>query len=169
MTELRTRFLAAAGAVAAAGTLAVAGLTAATASTSAGAARSGTEHFQLMSTSATSNAESIIATGVFTAGGVDHAGNKVDRAVFPQGTFRIRHSAGTGSQRFNPRTCLGQISLQGTYRLFDGTGKFAGIRGHGRYRLSILFVAARAHGKCVQNKPPASFQLIIRARGPVRL
>src|SRR5437764_14885028 len=84
MTRLRSRVLAAAGAVAAAGTLAFAGVTAATASTSGGAGHWGIEHFQLMSTSATSSTQSIIAYGkVFTAGGVDHSGNTVDRVVFP--------------------------------------------------------------------------------------
>jgi hypothetical protein len=171
MITFRRKIFAVAGALTAAGTLALAGLTAASASPTGGSGRSGIEHFQLMSTSATSSTQSIIATGnVFTAGGVDHTGDKVDRVVFPQGTFHIRHSSGTGPQRFNPRTCLGQIRLHGTYTIFHGTGKFAGIRGHGRYRLSILFVAARtAKGTCAQNKPPATFQLIIRAQGPVRL
>jgi hypothetical protein len=50
-----------------------------------------------------------------------------------------------------------------------GTGKYAGISGHGRYRLDILAVGARSHGTCTQNKPPVTFELIVRASGPVHL
>jgi hypothetical protein len=43
---------------------------------------SGTEHFQLMTTSATATTVPVIAYGVFTAAGVDHVGNNVDTLVF---------------------------------------------------------------------------------------
>ncbi len=131
----------------------------------------GTEHFQLMSTSATSTKSSIIALGsVITAGGVDHGGNKVDRVVFPGGTFQIRHSAGHGPQHFNPRTCLAVITQRGTYKLAHGTGKYKGISGHGRYLVQIRFVAARnSKGNCSQNKAPRAFQQIITAHGPLSL
>ena len=93
MMKLRSKILAGVSVVAVAGAVAAAGLTAASASQAAGAASSGTEHFQLMTTSAANNApSSIIARGVFTAGGVDHPGNKVDTVVFPDGTFKIAHS-----------------------------------------------------------------------------
>jgi hypothetical protein len=167
-----SRIVAVAGAVTAAGALTFAGLTTA----SAGTARhhgviSGIEHFQLMTTSATSNKEKIIALGkVFTAGGIDHEGSKVDRVVFPGGTFKIRHSRGKGKQQFNPRTCLAVIQLHGTYKLFRGTGNFAGLRGHGKYQLSIVFVAARnSRGRCSEKKAPVAYQQVIKAHGPVSL
>ena len=177
MQKYRNKLLAAAAAVVAAGAVAVTGLTGASAATirpAAPAVRpsvSGIEHFQLMTTSATSNKESIIALGsVFTAGGVDHAGNRVDRVVFPGGTFKIRHFKGHGTTRVNPVTCLLRINRHGTYRLRAGTGKYAGISGHGRYRLKIRAVAARnANGHCTQSKPPVAFQQIIKAHGPVKL
>jgi len=56
-----------------------------------------TEHFQLMTTSATSSTFSVIATGVFTAGGAGHSGNKVDTLVFPTISFKITHQ-GTRKQ-----------------------------------------------------------------------
>ena len=112
----------------------------------------------------------MIAHGVFTAGGVDiTTSNTTDTFKFPNGTIKVRHSPGTGPQSFNPRTCLITVHQHGTYTLLGGTGKYAGISGHGRYRLDILAVAARSHGKCNQNKPPAAFELIIRASGPVHL
>ena len=169
MMKLRSKILAGAGVVAVAGALAAAGLTAASASQAAGS--SGFEHFQLVTTSPANNApESIIATGAFTAGGVNHPGNRVDTAVFPNGTFKIAHSNGTGTPHFNPRTCLFTLALNGTYRLSGGTGAYAGISGHGIYRGNITFVAARnAAGQCSNKLPPTAFQQIIRAQGPVRL
>ena len=62
------------------------------------------------------------------------------------------------------------LKLHGTYKLKSGTGAYAGIRGHGRYRLSILAVAARnANGRCSQRKAPVSWEQIIKAHGPVHL
>ena len=169
MMKLRSRILAGVGVVAVAGAVAATGLTVASASQAAG--RSGTEFFQLVNATVANNApSSIIARGVFTAGGVDHPGNKVDTVVFPNGTFKITHSNGTGTPRFNPRTCLSTIVLNGTYRLSGGTGAYAGIRGHGIYRLNIMIVSARnAAGKCSQKLPPTAFQQIIKAQGPVSL
>jgi hypothetical protein len=171
MVKFRTKVLAVVSVVAAAGATAVTGLTAASASPATRPSVSGIEHFQLMTTSATSNKESFIALGsVFTAGGVDHQGNKVDTVVVPGGTFKIRHSRGKGTQHFNPKTCLNVISLHGTYKLLPGTGKYRTLSGHGRYQLSIVFVAARnSAGKCSQRKPPVTYQQVIRASGPAKL
>ena len=168
MLNVRSRLLGAAGAVVAAGAIAVSGVAAASAAPHTARA-SGTEQFQIMTTSATSSTSSIIARGVFTAGGVDHSGNKVDTAVFSNGSFKIAHSKGTGSQSFNPKTCLMTISLHGTYTLSGGTGAYAGISGSGKYQLSILGVGARSGGQCSRTKPPVAFQQIIKASGPVKL
>lgn len=59
------------------------------------------------------------------------------------------------------------ISQRGGYRITGGTGKYAGITGHGRYQLSILAVKARSGGKCTQNKPPVALHQVINASGPV--
>ena len=146
-----------------------AGLAAASASTSAAPAASGTEHIQIMSTSATSSNQSIIASGRFTAGGVDHSGSKVDTVAFPGGTFKVAHSPGKGPQTFNSKTCLFTTHQHGTYTLGHGTGKFKGISGHGKYVVSVMGVGAKSGGKCSQSKPPVAFQLIIKASGPVSL
>ena len=165
MLKVRSRLLGAAGALAAAGAIAVSGVAAAAAHTNA----SGTEQFQLMSTSATSSTSSIIARGVFTAGGVDHTGSKVDTAVFSNGSFKIAHSKGTGSQSFNPKTCLMTVNQHGTFKLSGGTGAYAGISGSGTYQVSILAVGARSGGTCSKTKPPVAFQQIIKASGPAKL
>ena len=170
MSNVRNRLLGAAAAAVAAGAIAVSGVAAASAAPhTARAAASGTEQFQIMSTSGTSSTSSIIARGVFTAGGVAHNGSKAGTVVFPKGTFKIAHSKGTGTQNFNPKTCLLTVSEKGTYTLSGGTGAYAGISGHGSYQLSILAVAARSGGKCAKTAPPAAYQQVIRASGPVHL
>ena len=163
------RVLTAAGSMLAAGAIALSGTLAATAAPSSSRA-SGIEHFQAMSTSATSNRTTVIAQGVFTAGGIDiSTSNTTDTFKFPNGTIRVRHSPGTGPQSFNRHTCLLTVHQHGTYTLLSGTGKYAGISGHGRFQLSVLAVGARSHGKCSQTKPLVAFELIIRASGPVHL
>ncbi|HEV2239529.1 MAG TPA: hypothetical protein VGR98_00680 [Streptosporangiaceae bacterium] len=159
------RLLAAAGGLAAAAAIAAAPIAAA----SAAPVASGTEHFQIMTTSATANKADVITFGLFTAAGVDIQGQKVDTFRLPGGSFKVAHSNGTGSQRFNPATCLLQLSLHGTYTVGHGTGRYARISGHGTYQLSIVGLGAKVHGRCSQSAPPIAFQQVIDASGPVRL
>ena len=139
------------------------------AAASRGPAVSGTEHFQTITTSATSNTAGIIATGVVTAGGIRHKGDKVDTFVFPKGTFKVAHSGGGGTQTLDPKSCLLTIHARGTIKISGGTGKYAGIRGHGTYQISILAIEARSGGKCTLKTPPTSFQQIIKAFAHVSL
>ena len=162
-------FVAAAASAAATVTAAVMWLAVPAGAAPAGQHVSGLEHFQLVTTSATGTTQGVIGTGVFTAAGVDYEGSKTDTFVFPGGSFKIAHSQGTGTQNFNPATCLTTVRVHGTYTLSGGTGKYAGIRGHGTYHLSILGIAARSGGKCTTNKPPVAWQQIINASGPVTL
>jgi hypothetical protein len=141
------------------------------ASPTSAAAVTTTGHFQIMTTSATSPTSSVIAwTAGTAAAGVDHSGNTVDTLVFPGGSYRVRHSNGTGPQSFNPKTCLALINLHGTYKIFGGTGKYKGISGHGTYQLSIVFLGAKTKkGACSQTAPPVAFHQVINASGPVKL
>src|SRR5260370_38275333 len=98
---MRRTIITAIGAATAAAMISGAGLAAA----SARPAASGTEHFQLMTTSATSNKVSAIFTGTFTPGGVDiEKGNPATQRP-PGGTLTITHPA-TGQPRANPSTGL---------------------------------------------------------------
>jgi hypothetical protein len=131
---------------------------------------SGTEHFQMMTTSGTGSIGSVIASGVFTAPAVDHEGlNNLSTFTFSNGTITVKHSNGTGTQSFNPKTCLLTVNQHGTYKLQSGTGAYAGISGSGTYKLSILAIGARSGGKCSQSKPPVAFHQVINASGPVSL
>jgi len=129
----------------------------------AGPAISGTEHFQTITTSFTSTTAGIIATGVFTAGGVRHADPKVDTYVFPNGTFKVAHTERGSTQTLDPKTCLFTFHGRGIIKIYGGTGKYAGIRGHGTYQANFLGITARSGGKCTLNKPATSWQQIIKA------
>jgi hypothetical protein len=61
------------------------------------------------------------------------------------------------------------IDVSGSFTLGHGTGKFAGISGHGRYTLSIMDIAARSNGACSLATRPTAFQQILPAQGPVHL
>ena len=163
------RLLAAAGAVATAATIAATSIATASAAPRAQQAVSGTEHVQVMSTSTTRPATAI-GYGAFTAAGhADLGSGKLGKIIFPGGTIMISHRAGRGNNRFNPRTCLAIISQPGTYKIVGGTGRYAGISGHGKYRLSLTFIAARSKGKCSSAKPPVAQQELLRLSGPVHL
>jgi hypothetical protein len=130
---------------------------------------SGTENFQVMTTSATATTLPVIAYGVFTAAGADHTGTNVDTLVFPNGSFKINHSTVPTTQKFNTKTCLLQVSAHGPVTLFGGTGAYKGIRGEPVATLSILAIAARSKGQCSMTAAPVAFQQIIRASGKVTL
>ena len=141
---------------------------AAPAGAAARTAVSGTENFQAIS-SATSSTRSLIASGLFTRGGVDRVGNKVDTFVFSNGTFKVAHSRGTGTPKLNPKTCLFTATIKGTIALSGGTGAYKGISGKGTYQFSELAILAKSGGKCTMKKPPTASQVIIKATASVKL
>jgi hypothetical protein len=107
---------------------------------------------------------------VFTAGGVEIVtSNTTGIFKFPNGTIKFSFSKPTGPTSFNPRTCLFTANQHGTNKLLSGTGRYAGISGHGKYWSHILAVAPRSGGKCDQTKPPVAFELLIVGVGPVHL
>ena len=172
MNTRLSRILAVAGSLAAAGAITASGLSAASAAPAAHTAKSGIEHFQLVTTSATSNKAPLIAYGLFGAAGTDHMGNKVDKFVFSGGAFKVWHSNGKGTPHFSTRTCVLTATIRGTFRVYGGTGAYAKISGHGHYVFSWLAIAKRkANGTCNkgQNVLPAGVQQVIQASGRVKL
>ena len=106
------------------------------------AAVTGTEHFQDVSSSLTSSTSPVLAYGVFNARGTDtQTGSHTDTFAFPGGSFRVTHKTTRTRQHFSRRTCAGVVHQRGIYKLSRGTGRYAGISGHGRYRLRVLIVA----------------------------
>jgi hypothetical protein len=128
----------------------------------------GTEYVQIMSTATTGGSASAIARGVFTAAGrADLGSSRTGTLVFPGGTITVSHQPGRGTSQIDPRTCLNVINQTGSYRITDGTGQYAGIRGYGTYQLSLEFVSARSNGQCTSGKPPLVQQELLRLSGPV--
>jgi hypothetical protein len=151
----------------AAAAAAVGGTGIAVASTHSGT--TGPENFQMMTTSATGSNDSVIASGLFTAGGVDHEGRSTATFVFSNGTVTVKHSRGTGTQTLDPKTCLLTVNLHGTYTLTGGTGAYAGITGGGKYKLNILAIGAKSGSTCSQKLPPVAFHQVINATGTATL
>jgi len=156
-------------AAAAAAITVTAGVTAASAAPEGSHAASGTEYIQVMSASVAPGPASVIARGAFTAAGKARLGDaRTATITFPGGTIVLSHRPVTGSSRFYPGACLSLISQSGSYRIVRGTGRYAGISGHGTYQLSLEIVAARANGRCSSAKPPLGQQELLRLSGPVR-
>jgi hypothetical protein len=132
--------------------------------------RYGTEYVQIMSTATTGGPATAIARGVITAAGQADLGSaKIGTLVFPGGAITLSHRASRGTSQFDPRTCLNLVSQPGSYQIVGGTGRYAGIRGHGTYQLSLEFILARSHGQCTSGRPPVAQQKLLRLSGPVQL
>jgi hypothetical protein len=128
---------------------------------------SGPEHFQIISTSETSNTAPEISYGVVTGHGTDLMGSKVDTIKFANGSFNVTHSPGKGPQSFDAKTCLFLLDQHGTYTIGHGTGAYKGITGSGTYQVSVIGIGTKAGGQCSQSKPPVAFQLVIQGTGTV--
>jgi hypothetical protein len=132
------------------------------------AAVTGTQHFQLVSNSLSGNKNKVVAYGVFNARGIDVAtSNTRDTFKFRGGSFRVRHKVTHSRQHFSKRTCAGTQRQRGTYKLSHGTGKYAGISGHGHFTVRVLIVARHTSHGC--SSKPIAIQTIIQAHGPVSL
>ncbi len=160
------------GAAAAAMVMSGAGLAAASGSAAAASAgRSGIEHFSLMTTVPSARRYTVIAHGVFTAGGVDIAGRTTDTIKFGRGSFKIHHGGKVTviRQSGNRRTCLGRFEGTAKFTIGGGTGAYRRIRGFGKALISELAIFPRTRGRCNFNRNPLTNQETIRARAHIRL
>jgi hypothetical protein len=170
MKHSLSRKLAAAGTVAVAAALCGAGL--ASASTSAAARSSGTEHFYLMTTQPSGSRYSIIATGVFTTGGLDISGGTTDTVRVKGGTFKIHHGGAVHviKEELNSRTCLAQFEGTGRFTLGGGTGAYKKLSGSGKALVSDLSIFPRnSKGVCNPNANAVVNEQTITATAHVRL
>jgi len=130
-------------------------------------ATTGLERIQIMTTSGTSATLSVIADGLFTAGGVVDQGVGMGTVVLPGGTFVLKHSKPVGPQTQNAKTCLYTDNGHGTFTLIDGTGAYKGISGHGKFTVSVLDIQPRSKsGACDESAAPAAYEQVIDAVGP---
>ena len=136
-----------------------------------GAGTAGAEHFTFLSTSVSADRFSVIATGVFTAGGTATPLAGTDTLKFPNGTIDVTSkSTGKPVTTGNTKTCYESLSQRGTYTLAGGTGTYAGITGSGSFTLSIRQVGPVTNGKCdTKTSKRVASQGIITASGPVSL
>jgi hypothetical protein len=138
------------------------------------AAVSGTEHFQIMTTSPTAIKVNVILYGAFTAVGTDTESNgngptSTDLFTTPGGSFKVTHTNPNGGT-FNPRTCMFTFNAKGTYKLSGGTGKYKGITGKGTYTASVIGIGPKLKsGACNQNANPVALQQVIDATGSVKI
>ena len=137
----------------------------------ASSAVSGTEHFSLMTTQPTAARYTIIATGVFTAGGTDISGNKTDLVKLPGGTFKVHHGGRFRivKEQLNKQTCLAVFEARANLTIGGGTGKYKGISGSGTALISQTFIARRSHGACNPNLTPSVSEQTITAKAHVHL
>jgi hypothetical protein len=133
---------------------------------------SGTEHFYLMTTQPTASKYSVIATGVFTAGGVDVSGNTTDKVDLPGGTFKIHHGGPVHvvKEKLNRKTCLADFEGTASFTVANGTGAYKGISGSGKAVISELEIARRnSRGACNLNATPVVNEQTITAKAHVKL
>lgn len=131
-------------------------------SSPASAAADNTEHFLAVQTSVSAHSYPLAATGPLHAKGTDTPlSNTRDRFTFSQGNLIIAHQRTSGTQHFDPKTCTGQFTEQGTYRVVSGTAALAHAAGHGTYSVTGVVIG------CDQSKPPEAISVVIRAAGPL--
>jgi hypothetical protein len=160
-----------AGAVAATVISSGTGLAAASGSPSARPAASGTEHFSLMTTQPSTSRYVVIASGLFTAGGVDVSGNTTDLVKLPHGSFEINHGGAVHviRERLNPKTCLMSFAATGKFTVGHGKGAYKGISGSGKALISGVGIARRTKGQCNPNANPVVLEQTIAATAHVSL
>ena len=134
--------------------------------------RHGSERITIMATVAKTSEASIIATGVFTDGGTINIGVRGRSAEMKLGggTIRLTTTGGSGrGAEINHKTCLTTLTASGTYRLSDGTGKYAGIRGSGHFSTAARSVSPRKRdGSCALSRELA-YQAVVTLTGPATL
>jgi hypothetical protein len=129
---------------------------------------SGTEHVRIVTTTL-NGPGSIIARGVFNAGGTDYPGNHTDLASFSNGAFSIHHH-GPSTGTVNPNTCTLKLSGSGNFSIKHGFGAYSGLTGSGTYTFKAVGTFPRnENGTCDTSGSvqPTSFQEIITATGTV--
>jgi len=113
-----------------------------------GRASADTESFDVAST-AQPGPGAVVLTGPLDEGGIEHPGRSIDDAVFANGSFRIDHSAGQPTVRFDQTTCVGTISQVGPFDVIDATGPFTALEGHqGTYRFDVTYTTGRDAEGC---------------------
>lgn len=130
-------------------------------SSAATMSHSGTQHF-LIAQSGVDGPEIVVARGPISAVGKDiEASASKDRFVFSMGDLTVKHTAQTDHQTYNRKTCISRFSETGTFVVLSGSGSYRDASGWGTYVLHGFAIG------CSKNRPPAVFEITIRAVGTV--
>ena len=132
---------------------------------------SGAEHFRIISVTASSRHQSVLATGAFTAGGYQVPGKvaglrAVDKMVFPNGTFLVTRRITKQVLPVPTSACQFTETIRGTLSIGGGTGSYRGMSGGGAFLLQITGVLRKSGGKC--GGPMTVYQSINYEGGTVR-
>jgi hypothetical protein len=131
------------------------------------AVKAHTERFTLVAVSVKGH-PSVVATGVFTAGGVDHKGGSVDTLTFNNGTLTVHRNHQKHKSTLSPKTCAYAATITGKYTLSGGTGVYAGVTGHGSFKGTSSAVLRRgSNGLCTFTLKPHAYQQLVTLHGPV--
>jgi hypothetical protein len=114
---------------------------------------SGAEHFRIISVTASSRHQSVLATGAFTAGGYQVPGQvtglrAIDKMVFPNGTFLVTRRITKQVLPLPTSSCQISETIRGTLSISGGTGSYRGISGGGAFLLQISGVIRNSNGRC---------------------
>jgi hypothetical protein len=111
----------------------------------------------------------IVGTGPISGVGRSIAtGEETETDVFPQGSINLSHPETGGSDSFDPRTCLGKATFNGTYSVESGTGAYLAASGSGTYQGQAIFLAERTAQGCSEEEFVFSF-FLVRAAGTTTL
>jgi hypothetical protein len=130
---------------------------------SAAAAFTGSEHFRIISVAASARRQSVLATGAFTAGGYQIAGQvtgltAIDKFVFYNGAFRVTRHITSQVLPLPTSDCQVSETIRGHLSISGGTGSYRGMSGSGGFLLRISGVIRKSHGKC--GGPMTAYQSI---------
>lgn len=138
---------------------------------SASAATVGAQNFVVVSSNAAATTNPVLATGVIHARGTDtQRPNGSDVFRFRNGALLVTHHRVAGTDNLDRLTCLDRFTERGTYAIVAGSRDYRGARGVGAYNLTGLALYQKARsGRCLTNRTPDVFQLVIEARGGISL
>lgn len=111
----------------------------------------------------------IVASGPISGVGTSiPTGEETETDIFPSGSINLRHPETGGSSSFDPRTCFGTATFNGTYSIESGTGAYNGATGTGTYEGRAFFLAERTAQGCSDEETAFSF-FYVRATGTTTL
>lgn len=130
---------------------------------------SGTESFLI---TLINNSQSVVAHGLFTAGGADVSSDTKDVLHLGGGTVTIAHPDADSKVKttIDKKTCFATFIGSGKYTISSGTGKYKGISGHGTYKINQQAILKRTKsGACNMNAAPSVGVGFVQASGPITL